>query len=732
MGIGSILLSGPSLKKLSVALEYCYGIKSFRYTFDFAKGRAFAVYAPNGTMKSSLAQTFTDLSRGEPSKDRISPDKPTRREIVDERGKELPEDSVLVIPPYDPEYECEKTSTLLVNRELRIEYQGLSEQVDVSLETLFAALAKQAKTKRDIGAELASAFPDSESSPLLALLQERVNVMSLREAPFANLEYDKVFDERFVAFLHTADFQTALQDYITKYNELLEKSVFFKKGTFTYFDGSTVAKNLGEHGFFKAGHTVRLNGAEPVEIKDTKQFDELIAKEKDVILADPQLKAKFAEIEKQIHKNKELRSFQAHLAANPDVLELLSNLDEARKKVWRSYLKVHFELLEIVVDTYRRTEQRRKEIETEANRQRTQWEAVLEIFNARFSVPFKLSATNRASVVLGDPVLALSFTFFDSDGEVEVEKSDLIEALSQGERKALYILNVIFEIEARKADRQETLVVVDDIADSFDYKNKYAIVQYLKDIYEVPFFKMLLLTHNFDFFRTLESRFVPYKQCLMVVKTATRVTLEPADGIRNIFVRSWKGGFFNDPKKRVASIPFIRNIIEYTKGDTSSDYLKLTSLLHWKADTQLMTQGELDAIYKTEFSASDSWPNPTETVVDMIFDEANKCLTAPEGINFENKVVLAIAIRLAAEHFMVSELDKIGVTVVSDANQTQDLVKAFVEALPKETTKIAKLQDVALMTPENIHLNSFMYEPILDMSDKHLRDLFQAVLALFP
>jgi hypothetical protein len=34
------------------------------------------------------------------------------------------------------------------------------------------------------------------------------------------------------------------------------------------------------------------------------------------------------------------------------------------------------------------------------------------------------------------------------------------------------------------------------------------------------------------------------------------------------------------------------------------------------------------------------------------------------------------------------------------------------------------------MTPENIHLNSFMYEPILDMSDEHLRKLYEAVLAL--
>ena len=34
------------------------------------------------------------------------------------------------------------------------------------------------------------------------------------------------------------------------------------------------------------------------------------------------------------------------------------------------------------------------------------------------------------------------------------------------------------------------------------------------------------------------------------------------------------------------------------------------------------------------------------------------------------------------------------------------------------------------MTPENIHVNSFMYEPIVDMSDDHLRKLYGKVLEL--
>lgn len=56
----------------------------------------------------------------------------------------------------------------------------------------------------------------------------------------------------------------------------------------------------------------------------------------------------------------------------------------------------------------------------------------------------------------------------------------LLNVLSQGEKRALYILNIIFEIEARKELDQKTILIIDDIADSFDYKNKYAIIEYLK------------------------------------------------------------------------------------------------------------------------------------------------------------------------------------------------------------------------------------------------------------
>ena len=54
----------------------------------------------------------------------------------------------------------------------------------------------------------------------------------------------------------------------------------------------------------------------------------------------------------------------------------------------------------------------------------------------------------------------------------------------------------------------------------------------------------------------------------------------------------------------------------------------------------------------------------------------------------------------------------------------------FKEKFPQEIETIAILDQVTLMTPENIHVNSFMYEPIIDMSDDSLKKLYRRVKGL--
>ena len=121
-----------------------------------------------------------------------------------------------------------------------------------------------------------------------------------------------------------------------------------------------------------------------------------------------------------------------------------------------------------------------------------------------------------------------------------------------------------------------------------------------------------------------------------------------------------------------------------------------------------------------------SLPNGEQLVIDLIFEEADNISTASEEVvDLEGKVVLAMAIRLKAESHMISKIsDPVHFASIT-SNQTYKLFKKYIELFEGERQEIEILNQVNLMTPENIHLNSFMYEPILDMSNIALIDLYE-------
>lgn len=720
------------MKKLEVNLTNCHGIRHLAATIGFDRGRASAIYAPNGLMKTSFARTFGDLSRGEDSSDHVFPDRTSERKITDQDGVPLTSNQVVVIVSYDEEMgPTEETSTLLVDKVLRDEYEELQRGIAEAKMELITALKVQAQTRKDVERTVSLAFmPDDESffNALLRIEEELADEL----APYSDVPYDTIFDDKVISLLRTNDFRQALSDYVTRFNELLDASTYFSRETFNYYNAETIAKTLGANGFFEASHAVVLNaGASREQLSSHKELTDLIQAEKQRITDDANLRKTFAAIEGKLTRNAECRRFLAYISENETLLPELANIDRFNDRVWKSYIKANEGLYSAAVERFRAAAKRKKEIQVNAAEQRGQWEDVIDIFNDRFFVPFTLTAQNRTNVVLGlDPVAKLGFEFEDGSDRVSVERGDLLEVLSTGEKKALYILNVLFEVERRKNSPGETLFIVDDIADSFDYKNKYAIIQYLKDISEVENFRLIVLTHNFDFYRTLESRFIQYKQCLMAQKTDDGVALIEAAGIKNPFIKVFKPKFFTDPVKRVAAIPFMRNLLEYTRGEDDPGYIQLTSLLHWKPETPAITQGELDKIFHDLFGESGTWAEPSAPVVDMIHKQADLCINANASMDLANKITMSIAIRLAAEQFMIAAIDDEEFVGTLTSNQTARLFSRFKKDFRNRVEDLRTLDGMVLMTPENIHVNSFMYEPILDMSDEHLSRLLAEIRAL--
>ena len=719
--------------RVTIDLENCYGIKNLKYDFDFSQQRnVYAVYAPNGSMKSSLALTFRDYANGENPKDRLYPHRVSRCRITDENGDDVSRDQVVVLKPYEASEENPATAAvLLVNSKLRDEYNRLHAETDKAKTLLLKELKRKSKSKRDLESEISLAVTSAEDEFFVSLGRLERELREQTDTPYADLPYDTVFDDKVLDVLKNSDVKVSLDAYIDKYNDLISASTYFRKGTFEYYNASTIARNLDDQGFFKAKHFVTLDGKTRKEVKSRSELEAIISAEKQQITADADLRARFDSIDKALVANQSLRAFREYILNNQAILSQLGNIQKFKQEVWKSYLKTQFSFYEDLLKKRDEAEQKSKDIVEQARKEQTQWEQVIDLFNSRFEVPFKLSVKNRDAAVIGNADPLLAFTCEDGGDRAQIERSALIDILSQGEKKALYILDILFEVQVRVQNGQETLFIIDDIADSFDYRNKYAIVQYLMDIAKNPAFKMIILTHNFDFFRTACLRFVGYPGCLMASKSSSGLSIDKASGIKNPFVNEWKGHFFDDEKKRIASISFMRNLIEYTQGDDNQDYKTLTSLVHMKPDSTGVSQSDLDSIYKRLFSSNGhAYPSPTKSVIDSIHEEAKRCLAAAASANLEHKIVLSIAIRLAAEKFMIAKIGDNAFVKQINENQTQKLLDKYEEKFAGDTAIINVLQRVALMVPENIHLNAFMYEPIVDMSDEHLKKLYTDVLAL--
>lgn len=257
-------VSGPpstlaAMKKLDVALTNCHGIRELNVTFDFKPGNAVAVYAPNGTMKTSLAQTFKDFAKGGETIDRMFRDRESQRSITDEAGAEIDPADVVVVLSYDEDLgPSESASTLLVNAELRKEYEALQADLLAARAVLVAALKAQSGTKQDVSRTVSQAFMPEDDKFFEALMRTKYEVDTLDEPRFSDLPYDVLFNDKLDAILQSKDLQSVLTQYVTRWNELLDESTFFSRETFSYYNAENVTKSLGANGFFAANHSLVL------------------------------------------------------------------------------------------------------------------------------------------------------------------------------------------------------------------------------------------------------------------------------------------------------------------------------------------------------------------------------------------------------------------------------------------------------------------------------------------
>ena len=727
------------MNKININLEYCHGINKLKYEFNFTKNNSSLIYAPNGTMKTSFTKTLLDLKSDIESKDNIFTDRVSKREIFKSDGSNLLSNELLVVESFKDNYESEKMTNLLVSKELKKEYDSINKTIDSKKSELLKLLSKVSGIgNKNIEGQVSYDLTANRNKFIQGLEEIYKNNELDNLDNISYLKYSLIINDKVKVFLETKDVKVLLEEYIEKYNELMEKSTLFKKGVFNHTNANIISKQLDDNGFFNAEYKLIIG--EDNVVNTRKEFDDLISSAKKEILTDSELLSKFEKIDKLIIKNKELNGLRTILEKNQELIKELYDYNNFKKKIWKNYLKYDEEINRSyteLMNLYNNSKEKIKEILKKAREERTKWDNVVSIFNNRFDVPFIVEIENQEDVILKETTPTLIFKYKDKYGVAEknVSKIELLNVLSQGEKRAFYIMSVLFEIEGIKEEGKKTLVIFDDIADSFDYKNKYAIVEYLKDIKEEKdIFNMIILTHNFDFYRTIGKRLGSV--CLMTSKLDTEIKLVVGKYIYKDIFNQWKDNFDKNDRILIASIPFIRNISEYINGSESHEYMCLTHLLHMKPDTHQIRVSNLEEIYKELWRTEKLIDNNERFVLGIIFEQADEiCSEQVETLNLENKIVLSMAIRLKAEIYM---LNKIRSFMNEDekfeafrgnlkGNQTGKLLSKFKKSFINELDTIKKLEQVNLMTSENIHVNSFMFEPLLDLSENHLKSLYNQI-----
>jgi len=723
------------MKKISMDFENCYGIVALSKELDFSGRHQYVIYAPNGAMKSSFAKCFEDVTLGRDSEDRVHPEKITKRSIKDQNGEDLKPENVFVVHPYSESYRSDRVSTLLANQSLRERYEKVRTDIDAKKDGLVKKLAILSGIKKETDKALSKDISFDDDSFFTSLNRLKSEVENDEYKYLDDIQYTEIFNDKTQQQLSDDTFRSEIENYMNIYEELTDKSTFFRKGVFNHNNASDVAKSLKSNGFFEAEHSVFINDQDVgKKIENEKDLEAVIEQEKSTILSNPELISAFNKIDKILNKNAQMKNFRTYLAENAKILSELEIVGRFKNRLWVNYLVQNKSEYMELLETYESAKQEIDRIIAEAKKESTRWAKVIEEFNNRFSVPFTVTMENQDDVILKKQAPSIGFRFNNPDGtKTAIREDQLIAILSNGEKRALYILNIIFEVIARQDDQIETLFVFDDIADSFDYKNKYAIVEYIRDITQEDNFFQIILTHNYDFYRTLSSRLdLKRENKLHAIKKANSILLKEEKYQNNPF------GYWKDqiPKNEnddfmIAAIPFLRNLAEYSGKNQLQN--ELTKYLHFKTDSDKLTKGDLRKLIEQliDYSAPLSFEDDDQNMFDLIFQQAEDASKLDEEvIDLESKIVLSIAIRLKAEQHM---LQRLGTAVNLDEikkNQTYFLLKNYDELFDNSDGKLTILKKVNLMTPENIHINSFMYEPILDMANVHLRKLYDEVKAL--
>lgn len=730
---------------MRLSCRNCRGIASLDADLEMRGGEAI-IYASNGTFKTSLLRTLANYATGREQSDLLHPEKSSSFEI-DDGSEPIPRDCVHAILPPDGLAACRFfDSTMLASPDLKRRYQEASEILSNMRDSLLSAIAPALKTtKRPPSTEELASFIGTCSSrgSFYEGLSELVEFAktSPELSYLDGVAFQDLFTKSKRGVISKEGVAEHIEEYASAISSMLNDVHFLSEG-FSYRDLNALRDAVKNTTFFDEGHYISFHDkatGQEIRCDTLAALNDLVEREVRRVFESEDVQSKFESVSKAIGQSKAAQDLVKFLGNNPLVLAKMSSPRDVERDFYVKAIRDSLDLAEEVVRSYDSTKEELRGIRSEINAESSEWERAIGIFKARFSVPFDLEVTNRADVVLGDAVPALVFRY---EGEA-VERDALFECLSNGERNAMFLLHVIFEIERIEwADGRTQYLFFDDPVDSFDYKNKYGFVEYLRDFAERDAARVVVLTHNYDFLRAVSSRlgnkFMRSDVFLCEDAGNHRLSLRQAHYLGANVLTRWRVKVAEaDRVATVAAIPFVRELCEIKEGRGSDGYRLISDALHGRAGGELVELSSLYGLFDDYLGVVPSIDDaPVQDLCLQVCREIVRRDHLEDEALLEGKVVLSMGIRILAERKLVGLWNEAGLGGEPPKKygtlwrRIKNVGRQRLESLGVDASSRNLFERVALVTPANIHVNSFMYEPLIDTSEWQLVELFRECLDL--
>lgn len=693
------------------SLENAYGIKKMIVSVDNSN-KLFQdiIYSRNGVFKTSFSTCLYELSNGneENIKDRITDTSATiKLEIVNDGVSTNNFENKFIV--FSREI-YQKHHKKLSDYGKELELLTINQKDKETVEKLITGATEEPlielKIKsKEIGLDFEKTI-DLLGSKDLSYLDNIIYILkSIDEAPtveITQVNFKKIFQKSY-DFIDSENFQSQVSNYINIVNKRVKEELFDDK-----FDENNCLlflNALKKEGFLnrdkKRGLIIQNK-----EYYDFTEVEKLFKETIKKIADDPKVLEINKELLKTIGNSVEATNIKKEIVDNPI---LVKELSFGKKNLVRIALKNLGVKTKYWLELLQKTKTELTEILSQVKDKKSYFEEAIDIYKKRFHPVFDIDLVNRQESMLGLEVPYIVFKH-KSNPTYELDEDKLYDILSSGEKTTLNIIKFIVEYISNQ--KNNPIIILDDIVETFDYSNRYAFIEYINDMVSKSV-TLIVLTHNFEFYKTLSSR-VRLRKLVASVDKKGVVYIQKN---KNISKNMENILDISNEEMLYFAIPYLREAKTILQEDTSL----LTSCLHYKANTKSIRIKDILSFFPKKNLVIDE----DKLYLDGLKEQVNKMKDFDE-YDIAKKTILSICCRVFLEEKIID--NNINITEGINCNQFAYLKERYKDELNDDVVQL--MDKVQLATPEFIHGNVFMYEPLVDIDGKYLKEIYKEVIAL--